>query len=103
MKGDKYCVICGEWIGNYNTGETPDGIKSYYSIIRLKYCNQCRPMMINQQTKIRLHNLNQRKRQERKQERTRLELLEEENKLLRKYVSELRQQLERNGIYDLQR
>ena len=40
MTGDKYCMICRAWIGNYNTGETP---ASYYSIIRRKYCETCRP------------------------------------------------------------
>lgn len=43
MTGDKYCMICRAWIGNYNTGETPTGPASYYSIIRRKYCDSCRP------------------------------------------------------------
>lgn len=43
MKGDKFCIFCTRWIGNYITGDTPDGPASYYSIIRRKYCNSCRP------------------------------------------------------------
>ena len=43
MKGDKYCVICQTWLGNYLTGETPEGHASYYSIIKRKYCSNCRP------------------------------------------------------------
>ena len=44
MRGDKYCLLCGDWIGNYITGDVPDGYsRSYYSIIRRKYCNDCRP------------------------------------------------------------
>ena len=94
MKGDKFCSVCGSWIGNYNTGETPEGVKSYYSIIRSKYCSRCRPMMIDQQTRLGLHNMRQRQKLERKQERSKLELLEEENSLLRQYVKELREELD---------
>lgn len=49
--------------------------------------------MISQQTQLRLHNLRQRQKLERKQERTKLDLLEQENKLLRQYVKELREEL----------
>lgn len=94
MKGDKFCEVCKCWIGNYNTGETPQGFKSYYSIIRSKYCDECRPLVINQQTQVRLHNMRQRQKLERKQERTKLQLLEEETSLLRQYVKELRAELD---------
>lgn len=94
VKGDKFCNVCGCWIGNYFTGFTPYGEKSYHSIIRTKYCNECRPLMISQQTQLRLHNLRQRQKLERKQERAKLDLLEQENKLLRQYVKELRENLE---------
>lgn len=97
MKGDKFCSVCGNWIGNYNTGETPEGIKSYYSIIRSKYCSRCRPMMIDQQTRLRLHNMRERNKRLKKQERTKLELLEEENNLLRQYIVQLREELEQRG------
>ncbi len=56
--GNHYCSWCGAWIGNHNTGETPDGEKSYFAIIKAKYCAECRPKAINQQTAVRLHNLN---------------------------------------------
>lgn len=93
MKGDRFCAVCNEWIGNYETGATPSGTKSYYSIIRSKYCDGCRPLMISQQTQLRLHNLRQRKKQEHKQEKTKLDLLQQENELLREYIKELRELL----------
>lgn len=93
MKGDRFCTVCKCWIGNYLTGFTPYGERSYHSIIRSKYCNECRPLMISQQTKVRLHNLRQRKKQEHKQEKTKLDLLEQENELLREYIKELRELL----------
>lgn len=94
MTGDKFCSVCTCWIGNYVTGETPSGTKSYYSIIRSKYCDGCRPMMINQQTQLRLHNLRQRQKQIHKAEQTKLDLLQQENELLRQYVKELREQIQ---------
>ena len=42
MKGDKNCVICGKWLGNYLTGESAEGTASYYSLIKRKYCSECR-------------------------------------------------------------
>lgn len=98
MKGDKFCNICHCWIGNYNTGETPEGEKSYYSIIRSKYCTKCRPLVISSQTNLRLHNMRQRNKQIRKAERTRLELLEEENRLLRERIIKLREDNNRGGL-----
>ena len=68
--GNHYCSWCGAWIGNHNTGETPEGEKSYFAIIKAKYCSVCRPKAINQQTAIRLHNLRQRNKDKRKQKKT---------------------------------
>ncbi|SFX69953.1 hypothetical protein [Ruminococcus sp. XPD3002] len=86
---DHFCIICGQWIGNHDTGATPYGKKSYYSIIRAKYCDECRPMIIDQQMNIRLHNLRQRQKYERRELKEKLSLTQEENELLRKRVMQL--------------
>lgn len=97
MKGDRFCHRCKGWIGNYLTGETPDGEASYHSLIRAKYCSVCRPIVINEQTQVRLHNLRERNKLERKQEQTKIDLLAEENELLRQYVQQLREKLDEGG------
>lgn len=90
---DHFCSVCERWIGNHNTGATPWGNRSYYSIIRTKYCDKCKPMMISQQTALRLHNMRVRNRQLREAEKTKLTLMEEEIELLRLQIMELRSQL----------
>lgn len=90
---DHYCSVCERWIGNHNTGATPWGNRSYFSIIRTKYCKDCKPMMINQQTALRLHNMRVRNRQLREAEKTKVTLLEEENELLRLQIVELRSKI----------
>lgn len=90
---DHFCSVCECWIGNHNTGATPWGNRSYYSIIRTKYCKDCKPMMISQQTALRLHNMRVRNRQLREAEKTKLTLMEEEIELLRLQIMELRSQL----------
>lgn len=92
-KTDHYCKVCGIWIGNHETGLTPWGNRSYFSIIRKKYCDECRPMMISQQTALRLHNLRHRNKQIKSAEKTRISLLEEENNLLRLQIMELRKDI----------
>lgn len=92
MEGDKYCTVCGDWIGNYFTGFTPDGERSFQSIIRMKYCKLCRPKMISQQTKARLQKLRESNKQKRKAEKTKLQLLTEENEILRNKIIQLREE-----------
>jgi len=36
MKGDRYCIICGEYLGNYLKDD-------YYALLHRKYCNDCGP------------------------------------------------------------
>lgn len=88
--GDKYCTMCGDWIGNYFTGFTPNGEKSFHGIIRLKYCDKCRPKAKYYQAKERGKKFRMNNSRVRKQEKTKLELLEQENELLRKKIVQLR-------------
>lgn len=50
-QGDKFCAICGDYIGNYMTGTD-----NYFRMIRLKYCPKCKPMILNQQKNFSRHN-----------------------------------------------
>ena len=93
--GNHYCSWCGAWIGNHNTGEPPEGEKSYFAIIKAKYCSVCRPKAINQQTAIRLHNLRQRNKGKRKQKKQKLEALRKENELLRQQIMSMREEISR--------
>lgn len=91
--GNHYCASCGKWIGNHNTGDTPWGNKSYFSIIRTKYCKECRKKVVNSQTAFRLYNLRKRKKWLDKEKLSQLELLKEENELLRLQIIELRKDI----------
>ena len=91
MKGDKNCVICGKWLGNYLTGETPEGQASYYSIINRKYCPACYPYKRKQDIRTNMHYYRKRKKKLEKERENRLIALTEENKALKAYIIELRE------------
>lgn len=82
--GDKYCLVCGKWIGNYSTGKTPEGTASYYSIIKRKYCPECRKW--KRTLDFRVYCKEYRKRQK------------ERNQDKEKLIKELRKQIENEGI-----
>lgn len=90
MKGDKYCIICRAWIGNYNTGETPEGPASYYSIIRRKYCASCRPWKRRADDSFNHREMRRRKKQIAAAKDQRLAELADEILRLRELVKELR-------------
>lgn len=87
MEGDRFCVRCGEYLGNYLTG-------NYYSLIRRKYCEGCKPVVECDQTAERMRTLRRRNREKRSLEQERLRLLETENQLLRERVEKLRHEAE---------
>ena len=91
MKGDKYCVICQAWLGNYLTGETPEGHASYYSIIKRKYCSNCRPWKRQLDFRFYSHEYRKRKKKLDKQREQQLKALMDENKALKCYIMELRE------------
>lgn len=90
MSGDRYCIICRAWIGNYNTGETPTGPASYYSIIRRKYCDNCRPWKRAGDDAFNHREMRRRKKQLAAAKDQRLAELADEILRLRELVKELR-------------
>lgn len=90
-KGDKFCKWCGAWLGNYLTGETPEGQASYYSIINRKYCPECYPYKRKQDIRTNMHYYRKRKRELDKAKDQRISDLMAENKALRQYITELRE------------
>lgn len=90
MKGDKYCIICRDWIGNYLTGETPTGPASYFSIIRRKYCKDCGPWKRGADDAFNHREFRSRKRQISDAKDQRLAELADEILRLRELVKELR-------------
>ena len=89
-KGDKFCKWCGAWLGNYLTGETPEGQASYY-IINRKYGPACYPYKRKQDIRTNMHYYRKRKKKLEKERENRLIALTEENKALKAYIIELRE------------
>lgn len=90
MKGDRYCIICRDWIGNYITGDTPDGPASYYSIIRRKYCKDCGPWKRAADDAFNHREMRRRNRQLAKAKDQRLAELADEVRALRQLIKEYR-------------
>lgn len=86
----KYCCRCGAKISDINTAD-------YYSHIRIKYCPECRDAAEQEQTALRVKALRKRRRAKNKLLDERLQLLEQENELLRNRVIELREETERKS------
>lgn len=91
MKGDKHCCICGAWLGNYQTGETPEGHASYYSIIKRKYCPECRPWKRNLDFRFYSHEYRKRKKLRDKERERTIKALTAENTALKQLIIELRE------------
>ena len=91
MKGDKYCSICGEWLGNYVTGEAPEGTASYYSLIRRKYCPSCAKWKRTLDYRFYCAEYHKKKKKQNKELEHQLQQLQAENKALREYIIELRE------------
>lgn len=90
-KGDKNCVICGTWLGNYLTLETPTGTASYYSIIKRKYCPECRTWKRTLDFRFYSAEYHKRKKKQRKEQEQRLAALTDENKALRQIIQRMRE------------
>ena len=93
----KFCVWCGAYLVDTDTGIAANGEEvSYYKAIALKYCDLCREKAYKQGDSLRMYNFRQRQKQQRKAEKTRLALLEEENELLRARIIQLREETRKN-------
>ena len=81
----KYCAVCGKLISDLD-----DPATDYFRHIRLKYCTFCRDTMEHIQGVNRVREYRKRKRQQDKERDEQLQLLKEENALLRKRIAALR-------------
>jgi len=90
----KYCKFCGSYLGDTKTCIDNEGNEiNYFSIIAKKYCDEHAKLAREQSNTVNLHNYRQRQKMIRKAEKTKLELIEEENKLLRMRNMQLRVQV----------
>lgn len=85
LENVKRCTMCGKVISDLND-ETTD----YYRHIRLKYCPTCRGTMEHLQGVARVQEYRRRKRARDHERDIQLDLLKEENELLRKRLEALR-------------
>jgi late competence protein required for DNA uptake (superfamily II DNA/RNA helicase) len=91
----KYCKICGQYLGDtVNCIDAQGNEINYFSIIAMRYCRPCSQMRRAQSLTLNLYNYKQRQKQLRKAEKTKLQLLEEQNELLRRKNIELRNELD---------
>lgn len=91
MKGDRYCCVCGAWLGNYITNEVPEGHASYYSIIKRKYCPECKPWKRNLDFRFYSHEYRKRKKLRDKEREQTIKALTAENTALKRLIAEMRE------------
>lgn len=91
MKGDKRCAICGQWLGNYITGEAPEGNASYFSLIRRKYCPECRKWKRTLDFRFYCKEYHKRKKKRVKEQEQQINALTAENKALKQLIAEMRE------------
>lgn len=85
MQDKKYCICCGTLISDINSAD-------YFKHIRVKYCPTCRDLMKRYQSAARQYNFRQKQKQINKLRDDRLQLLAEENELLRQRIIQLREE-----------
>lgn len=76
--GDKYCLACGKWLGNYKTLITPEGKASYFSIIKRKWCDECRPVKRTQDVRFNMVEYRKRRRKQVKEQEQHIQKLTEQ-------------------------
>lgn len=81
----KYCSVCGKLISDLD-----DPATDYFRHIRLKYCTVCRDTMEHLQGVARVQEYRRRKRARDHERDIQLDLLKEENELLRQRIAALR-------------
>lgn len=86
MKELKFCGRCGRIISDINTAD-------YYRHISVKWCDNCSMIIKREQTAARVAAFKKRKKAKDKFRDEQLELLREENELLRKNIIQLRENL----------
>lgn len=89
MQEIKYCQRCGKLISDVNASD-------WYSHISKKYCEICRRESDREKTALRVAALRAWKKQKDKYRDEQLELLKQENELLRKRIIMQREELAAN-------
>lgn len=84
--GEVVCDRCGFLIGNIN------GDGNFYSLIRTMYCDECKEPVRRESHRLAQRAYRKRKKLEKKAEKTKLQLLTEENELLRNKIIQLREE-----------
>ncbi|MBP5431570.1 bZIP transcription factor [Ruminococcus sp.] len=84
QSGNVYCDWCHALLGNIN------GEGNYFALIRTKYCPECRRFARSDSNRAAQRAYRKRKRLEKQQLIIKSELLQEENRLLRERIKELR-------------
>lgn len=82
------CGKCGKIISDNRFGEA-----DIYRHMSVKWCDTCRPKVINEQTAERMKRYRKRKKIANKLRDQQLKLLEEENLLLKQNITKLREML----------
>ena len=85
MQDKKYCRCCGILISDINSAD-------YFRHISIKYCPTCKDTIKHYQGAERQYNFRQRKKKLDKLRDERLQLLAEENELLRQRILQLREE-----------
>ena len=83
MRKYKLCERCGLIISDIDTDD-------YFRHLSVKYCDRCRDIVQREKTAARVANLRKRKKEKDKYRDEQLELLKQENELLRQRIIQLR-------------
>lgn len=89
LESKKYCQMCGKLISDLDDPGT-----DYYKHIGLKYCPICRETSDRLKVAARMREYRKRKKARNRERDMQLDLLKEENELLRQRVAQLRQSVE---------
>ncbi|MBQ1371627.1 MAG: hypothetical protein IIY70_01730 [Oscillospiraceae bacterium] len=89
LESKKYCQMCGKLISDLD-----DPTTDYYKHIGLKYCAYCRETSDRLKVAARMQEYRKRKKARNRERDMQLELLRQENELLRQRVAQLRQSVE---------
>jgi hypothetical protein len=83
MRGDRFCMMCGKYLGNYM-------IDDFYSLIRKKYCEDCRPKAYSDINMLRQERYRKSKRKVIDLQKEQISMLKAENAALREKLMERR-------------
>ena len=83
----KYCERCGKLIGDaYET--------DFFAYIRMKYCDECKVQVRREKNAQRMKDFRRKNREINKAKNEQLELLKEENEMLRLQIIRMRENME---------